>query len=163
MANDRHVQVPLAPEITRVEKTITRTFAAPIELVWEAWTDPVKLQQWWGPAGFTNPLCIWEAIRGGSIRIDMQAPDGTVYPMDGSMQELEPLRKIYFISRALDTNGMPIFEVHNTVHFETEGHNTLMKLHLVVNNISDAARPYLGGMEMGWSGSLDKLQHFLKH
>jgi uncharacterized protein YndB with AHSA1/START domain len=36
---------------------ITRIFDAPRSLVWKAWTDPKQVAQWWGPQGFTNPLC----------------------------------------------------------------------------------------------------------
>ena len=163
MADIKHVMIPLGPEITRVEKTLNRTFKAPIELVWEAWTDPEKLQQWWGPRGFTNPLCIWEAVRGGNIRIDMKAPDGVIYPMNGTMLELQPLRSIIFKSGALDADGNAIFEVLNKVYFEAQGDHTTLTLELTVEHIVDAARPYLGGMEMGWNGSLDKLELFLQH
>jgi hypothetical protein len=36
---------------------ITRVFDAPRKLVWKAWTDPKHVAQWWGPQGFTNPVC----------------------------------------------------------------------------------------------------------
>ena len=36
---------------------ITRTFDAPRALVWRAFADPFHLRQWWGPKGFTNPVC----------------------------------------------------------------------------------------------------------
>src|ERR1700678_1388251 len=43
------------------EFVITREFDAPRELVFKAWTDPKHLAQWWGPRGFTNPVCDWNA------------------------------------------------------------------------------------------------------
>ena len=43
------------------ELTITRTFNAPLKQVWKAWTDPKQLAEWWGPKGFTNPRCEWDA------------------------------------------------------------------------------------------------------
>jgi len=39
------------------ELVLKRVFNAPRERVWKAWTDPRRLAQWWGPAGFTNPVC----------------------------------------------------------------------------------------------------------
>jgi len=39
------------------ELVITRTFDAPRELVWRAWTDPEHFMRWWGPEGFTSPSC----------------------------------------------------------------------------------------------------------
>ena len=59
--------------------TITRVFDAPRALVWAAWTDPKRMAQWWGPKGFTNPVCELDLRVGGKIRIDMRAPDGTRY------------------------------------------------------------------------------------
>jgi uncharacterized protein YndB with AHSA1/START domain len=39
------------------ELVITRIFDMPRELVWKIWTDPEYIQRWWGPKGFTPPLC----------------------------------------------------------------------------------------------------------
>ena len=44
-----------SPALTGQEVVITRTFAAPLALVWEAWTDPVHLKQWWGPTDSAVP------------------------------------------------------------------------------------------------------------
>ena len=55
------------------ELTITRTFDAPRELVWKAWTDPKMLERWWGPRGVTNPTCEFDATKGGEIYIVMEA------------------------------------------------------------------------------------------
>ena len=44
---------------TPKELTITRTFDAPRDLVWKAWTDEKMVKKWWGPRGVTNPTCEW--------------------------------------------------------------------------------------------------------
>src|SRR6266576_3421118 len=67
---------------------LTRVFDAPRELVFKAWTDTKHMAQWWGPNGFTNPVCELDARAGGAIRIDMRAPDGAVYPMKGVFEEI---------------------------------------------------------------------------
>lgn len=144
------------------ELTITRLFRAPRELVFRAWTDPVHLANWWGPAHFTNPRCEADARPGGKIHIDMRAPDGTVYPMGGEFREVVPPEKLVFVASALDGTGNPIFENLNTVLFEEfEDNQTLIKLHVqVVEELGDA-EPYLKGMEQGWSMSLDKLEAYV--
>ncbi len=44
--------------VSEVERmVVTRIFDAPRELVWKAWTDPKYVMQWWGPKGFTAPVC----------------------------------------------------------------------------------------------------------
>src|SRR5262249_57658906 len=65
------------------EITITRVFDAPRATVFRAWTDANQLAQWWGPKGFTNPVCEIEARVGEAIRIHMRSPDGSVYPDEG--------------------------------------------------------------------------------
>jgi uncharacterized protein YndB with AHSA1/START domain len=65
------------------ELVLTRVFDAPRELVFKVWTDPKHLARWWGPRGFTNPVCELDLRPGGAILIHMRGPDGTVYPMTG--------------------------------------------------------------------------------
>ncbi len=60
---------------------ISREFAAPRELVWQAWNDPKHMAQWWGPHQFTNPVCELDVRVGGAYRIVMRGPDGVEYPM----------------------------------------------------------------------------------
>jgi uncharacterized protein YndB with AHSA1/START domain len=55
------------------EVTITRVFDAPRALVFKAWTDPKHLAKWWGPQGYTNPVCEFDARVGGVIRIHMKS------------------------------------------------------------------------------------------
>ena len=55
------------------ELTLTRTFNAPRDLVFRAWTDPELLSQWWGPNGVTTPVCEVDAVIGGKLNIVMLA------------------------------------------------------------------------------------------
>ena len=66
------------------EVTLTRIFDAPRTLVFAMWTDPRHVAQWWGPQGFSNPVCEMDVRSGGALRIVMRAPDGVDYPMRGS-------------------------------------------------------------------------------
>src|SRR5713101_4163666 len=65
------------------EVVITRVFDAPRELVFKAFTERERLMRWWGPGGFTTPLCELDVRPGGAIFLHMRAPDGTIYPMAG--------------------------------------------------------------------------------
>jgi len=143
------------------ELTITRTFNAPRALVWEAWTKEEHIQKWWGPKGFNNPVCQWDARAGKEILIHMQSPDGTIYPMDGLFTEIVKPEKLVFNSAALDNNGKHLFDIVNTINFIDEGDKTKLVLHFTASNIRPEAAPHIGGMEMGWNMSLDKLTDFL--
>jgi uncharacterized protein YndB with AHSA1/START domain len=117
----------------------------------------VRLQRWWGPKGFTNPRCEVDVQPGGTIRIDMRAPDGVVYPMTGVFHEIVEPERLVFTSSALDKNGEPLFETLNTVTFAEEGAKTKLTLHVVVSKVKAEAAPHLAGMEEGWKMTLDRL------
>jgi uncharacterized protein YndB with AHSA1/START domain len=59
--------------------TIRRTFNAPRERVWEAWTDPEQVGAWWGPDGFTITTNEIDVQPGGSWRFVMIGPEGEEY------------------------------------------------------------------------------------
>jgi uncharacterized protein YndB with AHSA1/START domain len=139
------------------ELTITRTFNAPIDLVWAAWTDVEHIKNWWGPKGFTNPVCNWNTEIGCKIFIEMKAPDGIIYPMDGEFKEIMLHEKIVFTSAAIDKSGKHLFEVLNTVTFNEEGDKTKLVLHFIFSNIKPEGLQHIGGAEIGWNMSLDKL------
>lgn len=141
--------------------TITRVFDAPRELVFKAWTEVEHLKRWWGPHSFTNPVCEIELRRGGSIRIDMRSPDGTIYPMTGVFQEIVAPERLVFKSMALDGEGEPLFEILNTVLFsDANGKTTLTVQARVLRATADAPQ-YLDGMQEGWNQSLDRLAEVL--
>jgi uncharacterized protein YndB with AHSA1/START domain len=142
----------------KYDLVLERTFDAPIELVWQAWTDPIQLQQWWGPKCFTNPVCRADVRPGGAIYIEMRAPDGTIYPMGGTYEEVVKFERIVFKSAALDEKGNPKFEIQTSVTFAEANGKTALKLEAKVLNMTSAdAEQHLGGMRMGWSQSLDRL------
>src|SRR5580698_5471628 len=99
------------------EFVITREFAAPRELVFKAWTDPKHLAQWWGPRGFTNPVCEWDVRVGGKIYDVMRAPEGQEHPMGGEFREIVPPEKLVFMCGPLDEQGKMLFEFLHTVTF----------------------------------------------
>src|ERR1700761_6507247 len=67
-----------------LEVSLTRRIAASPEFVFRAWIDAKHLAEWWGPKGFTNPVCEVDPRVGGAIRIHMRSADGPVYSRQGS-------------------------------------------------------------------------------
>jgi uncharacterized protein YndB with AHSA1/START domain len=95
--------VPLAYR----ELTLVRTFDAQRELVFAAFTDPRYLAQWWGPHGFTNPVCEFNARPGGALRIHMRGPDGGIYKAQGVVREIvTPERLVFTIAVREDGGGI---------------------------------------------------------
>jgi len=141
---------------------MTRTFDAPRELVFRAWTDPKQVQKWWGPHGFTNPRCEVDARRGGAIHIDMRAPDGVVYPMKAVFEEVTAPERLVFVTSALDAKGNSMFDVRNTVTLVDRRGKTELTLQAQVIQATAVAPQYLKGMEVGWSQSLERLEAHLR-
>jgi uncharacterized protein YndB with AHSA1/START domain len=141
---------------------ITREFDAPRELVFRAWTDPKHLAQWWGPKGFTNPVCEWDARPGQKIHVVMRAPNGTDYPMGGEFREIAPPERLVFTSGALDGQGKMLFEfLHTLTLVELQG-KTKLTLRSQVIQTTPGADKYIGGFEAGMTQSLVRLAELLK-
>jgi uncharacterized protein YndB with AHSA1/START domain len=141
---------------------ITRIFAAPRELVFQAWTDAEHVARWWGPHGFTNPLCELDARPGGEMRIDMRAPDGTLYPMRGVFHEIKFPERLVFTSRALESEtGSAMLEVLTTITFSELGDQTRLILEARVIRATSQAAQALAGMESGWEQALERLSETL--
>jgi uncharacterized protein YndB with AHSA1/START domain len=152
----------VAAEPAKQELVLTRIFDAPRSLVFKVWTDPKHLREWWGPHGFTNPVCEADARPGGAIRITMHAPEGVDYPMTGAFQEIVEPERLVFLSAALTgKNGEPLMEILNTVTFAEYGDKTKLTLHARVLWAKPEAAQALAGMEQGWSESLERLRDFL--
>ncbi len=143
-----------------LEVSLTRRIAAAPEFVFRAWIDAKHLAEWWGPKGFTNPVCEVDTRVGGAIRIHMRSPDGTVYPMTGRFVEIDRPHRLVFMTTALDGKGEPMFEVLNTVVFTAIEQGTEISLVARVTSTTPAAPQYLAGMSQGWSQSLERLAAF---
>ncbi|MDE1857052.1 MAG: SRPBCC domain-containing protein [Candidatus Micrarchaeota archaeon] len=146
------------------ELVITRTFDAPLDLVWKAWTDQRMVKRWWGPRGVTNPVCEWDPRPNGRINIVMEAGKelgpmaGQRWPMNGTFKEVTPRSRLVFMSNAIDEKQEALLENIVTVDFKESGGKTEMRLHIAVTRAVKGKTEFmLQGMEMGWKQQIDKL------
>lgn len=139
------------------ELVFTRLFDAPREVVFKAWTEVERLKRWWGPKGFTNPVCEVDVRPGGAMRIHMRGPDGTIYPMTGVYHEIVEPERLVFAASALDAGGKPLFEQMTTVTFEEHAGKTKLTVYASFSKVRPEAAPHLAGAETGWNMSLDRL------
>lgn len=147
-------------DTARPDMTIVRVFDAPRQLVWNAWTDPRHLAQWFGPREFTNPVCEADVRPGGTLRITMQGPDGTRYPMMAVYDEVvEPERLAW--TTDVEHDGNVSFEIRQVASFAERDGKTELTLQAFVVRSTPESADALGGMEQGWSQSLDKLDALL--
>ena len=156
-----NAKIDPAMQSSKFDLEMTRVFDAPRELVFKVWTDEKHMAQWWGPSGFTNPVCELDVRPGGTIRIHMRAPNGIVYPMKGVFEEIVEPERLVFVSSALDEKGNSMFDIVNTVIFVEQRGKTTLTLQARVINATALAPQYLKGREAGWSQSLDRLGAYL--
>lgn len=98
----------------------TRVFDAPRERVFQAFSDPNLLQQWWGPEGFTNSFHEFDLRPGGKWRFTMLGPDDASYPMEKAFIEVAGPERI--VLEHLD----PTHHFWMTILFNEEAGRTLV-------------------------------------
>ncbi len=85
---------------------IERTFEAPVDLIWQMWTQPELFQKWYGPKGFTVPVAKMEMRVGGKRLICMASPDGSMKMWTtGKYLEIVPTRRLVYSESPADENG----------------------------------------------------------
>ena len=143
------------------EIIISRIFGAPRELVWEAWTNPEHVVQWWGPNGFTTTIEKMDFRVGGVWKHVMHGPDGTDYPNISVFKEIvKPERIVY--SHGGGKQGGPGVHFLSTWTFEALGNQTRLTMHGVFDSPADrdlVVKEY-GAIE-GGKQTLARLAEFL--
>lgn len=109
------------------ELRISRLLNAPIELVWEVWTNPEHIKNWWGPDGFTNTISIMDLKPGGEWNLTMHGPDGTDYRNESIFKEVVRHKKLVY-----EHLTGPKFTA--TIEFEEQGDKTMLNWHLLFRN-----------------------------
>jgi uncharacterized protein YndB with AHSA1/START domain len=106
---------------------IERRFAAPVGLVFAAWTEPRHLRRWSAPHGFELTESEGDLRPGGAWRATMREPDGSLHRLSGDYREVEPPRRLVFTHAWVDAEGRRGPETLVTVHFEAVEGGTLMR------------------------------------
>jgi uncharacterized protein YndB with AHSA1/START domain len=141
------------------EIVITRDFDAPRELVFEAWTGPQQVGQWWGPRGFTTTIHEMDVRPGGVWRFVMHGPDGTDYDNKVVFIEVvKPERLIYNHGAGDDSDFQP-FRV--TVTFGEEIDKTRLTLRLIFGSPADRDNAVESGALEGGNQTLERLAEYL--
>lgn len=151
-----------APNYLNQEFIITREFDAPRELVWRACTEAKHVARWWGPKGFSAPVCEWDAKPGNRIYVVMRAPDGTDHPMGGRFHEVEPPERLVTTTGPVDEDGNFLFEIRHTMTLVENKGKTKLTMHSKVVKTSPGAERYIGGFEAGMTQTLERLGELLK-
>jgi len=115
-----------------------REFDAPRELVFEAWTDPKHLSQWWGPHGFTTTTSAFDMRPGGVWRFVMHGPDGRDYENRITFDEIVPPERLAYHHGG--GNDVEPVQFRTTVTFEDIGGRTRLTMRGVFPSAAERAR-----------------------
>jgi len=141
------------------ELVMTRTFAAPRELVFQAWTQVGHIDHWWGPTGFRNETLEMAVRPGGCWRYIMHGPDGVDYPNRVVYHEIvPPERLVYRHGNDLDDDPTA-FQV--TVTFAPQGRGTLLTMHMLFPTAAQQQEAIGYGAIEGGQQTLGRLAAYL--
>jgi uncharacterized protein YndB with AHSA1/START domain len=150
---------------------ITRKFDAPRELVFEVFTQPAHLKQWFAPKGFTVPFCTVDLRVGGVFHYCMRSPEGNEYWARGIFQEIAPPERIVYVDSFSDAEG---HAVSPAVYGITESHPAEMLVRITFDEYADATIVTLRyelpesvvereGVQQGWLEMFDRVEAVLLH
>ena len=148
---------------------LTRLFDAPRKLVWKAWTEPERVMRWWGPEGFTSPVCKIELRVGGVFLACMRSPEGQDFWSTGVYREIVEPERIVYTDCFADENGNPVPASHYGMSGEWPAELLVTvtleeyegKTKLTLQHVGLPAGEMTELTGAGWSGSFDKLAESL--
>jgi uncharacterized protein YndB with AHSA1/START domain len=155
-------------ETTRNEVRLARTYAAPRDVVFKAWTEPDQIAKWWGPEGFDAPrekievdlrvggtFTVVMVLRSEEIARGMGVEAGTEFPDSSEIVELEENALIVLRSAPQPHHGIPDEVLTRISFYDDEGGT---RVEIVSGPHTDEMAP---NAEMGWQQQLGKLERLL--
>ncbi len=142
-----------------LEKVMTRTFAAPRKLVFEAHTKCEHLARWLGPRYLTTSFCEMDFRKGGKYRYVHQAPDESEYAFRGEFLEIVPPERIV---QTFEFEAMPGHVSVDTLELRESGGKTYLTVTSRFSSKEDRDGMYASGMEAGVRDSWERLEELLR-
>lgn len=141
------------------EIRIIRLYDAPLEAVWDAWTDPEQVKQWWGPRGFTLTTHSKELKPGGIWHYTMHGPDGVDYPNKTVYHEVEEHAKLVYDHGGYDERA-PLFRV-TALFSAVDGQTRLeMSFAFATPDVAEQMRQFI--KQVGGDSTWDRLAEYLE-
>jgi uncharacterized protein YndB with AHSA1/START domain len=131
---------------------IERTLPAARGLVYQAFTDPQRMLQWFGPHGFSATTIELDVRKGGSWRGGMRGPDGGEMIASGVYREIVPNERLVF-TYAWEEHGVRGHETVCCLELSDEGNQTRM---VFTQGPFESAKSS-AGHQGGWSEAFEKL------
>ncbi|MBU1211255.1 MAG: SRPBCC domain-containing protein [Alphaproteobacteria bacterium] len=138
--------------------SLSRVYDAPLQAVWEAWTVPAEVAQWWGPRGFTLTTHSHDLRTGGHWHYTMHGPDGTDYQNTTQYLDVVPRQRMVY-DHGGHKDRPPLFRV-TALFTERNGRTQLdMSMAFATPDIAAEMRGFI--KKAGGEGTWDRLAEYL--
>ncbi len=138
---------------------LERIVDVPPNLVWDAWTQPNLLKQWFAPKPWTTVECALDLRPGGLCRTVMRSPEGQDFPNDGCYLEVVPNQRLVFtdaLGAGFRPSTRPFFTA--ILNFEEHGtHGCKYTAIAVHRDVAGKQQHEQMGFTVGWGICLDQL------
>ena len=158
--------------ITSVDKdyddlavTLIAEFEAPIEQVWELWSDPRMLERWWGPPGYPATVETHGLTPGGQVKYLMTGPEGDTHHGVWRVTAVHPPTSLEFTDAFAETDGTPIADMPVstvTVQLTERDGGTRMEMRLMLESREDMEKLLRTGVLEGLREAVGQMDAVLK-
>ena len=148
-----------------------RSYAAPVDAVWRAWTEADRLRDWWGPDKTTVAECEIDLQLGGRLYVVTVASEamgkyaGTRWPMEGTFTCIDELQRLTYDARSWTEGSEATQTIHHTndLTLTDHGEKTSVILHVAITEIAPGVKAKFAvfGMKWGYKSQLDALEQHL--
>ena len=156
------------PAVSENAVVIERTFDAPVDLIWQMWTQPEHFKNWYGPQGFSVPVADMDLRVGGRRLVCMASPDGSMKMWTtGEYTEIVPNKRLVYTESPSDENGNL---VSPSAMGMPEGYPETTEITVLLEDLGERTRMVLthagmsadSGAGGGWEQAFDKLTNYVE-
>ena len=144
---------------------VDRSFNAPVDLVWAAWTEAAILDKWWAPLPYVNQTKSMDCRPGGRWHYSMLSPEGERHWCLFDYNQVEPQkfyngRDSFCDENAVPTNIAPSMHWHNA--FEAQGNTTVVHVNITFSRLEDLEAIVQMGFKDGFTAGMNQLDEYLE-
>lgn len=158
---------PFYPDAGR-DLVLERVVDVPVSLVWEAWTVPEHLMQWFTPKPWQTVRCEIDLRPGGQFHTTMRSPEGEEFPSTGCYLDVVPRQRLVW-SSAMEPGYRPApiptegFHMTGIIELESLGASRTKYVATVLHADEASTNKHREmGFEHGWGSALDQLVEWAK-
>jgi uncharacterized protein YndB with AHSA1/START domain len=154
--------------VSRDAVVIERSFDAPVDLIWQMWTQPEHFKKWYGPKGFSVPVAEMDVRVGGKRLICMASPDGSMKMWTtGEYTEIVPNERLVYTESPADENGNVVSPSATGM---PDGYPAMTEVTVLLEDLGGRTKmvmthadvPADSGAGGGWEQAFDKMADHIK-